>query len=161
MMAFGQEPGVVRFQSGPLANTTVTPFVAPIAAGEEVEWQGVEWFFQAWKTVDPELRQRIHQASSWREAKQLGQKVPLRAGWDTGEPVEGQTRIKIMLNGHRFKFQQHEESREALRLTGARWLVEARPDPFWGIGRDGNGPNWQGRCLMVVRDELFPDEPPF
>jgi ribA/ribD-fused uncharacterized protein len=155
------DQGVIRFQTGLPANTTVTPFRAPIAAGEEVEWLGAEWFFQAWKTASLEARRAIHAAATWRLAKQLGQKVPMRPGWDTGEPVAEQQRIRVMLAAHRFKFEQHAESREWLKGTGAATLVEARDDPFWGIGPDGRGPNWQGRCLMWTRDVLFPDDPPF
>lgn len=154
------DQGVLRFSTGLPANTTVTPFVAPIAPGEDVEWKGVEWFFQAWKTGNLDARRVIHSAPTWKLAKQMGQKVPMRARWDSGEPVEAQERIRVMLAGHRFKFTQHEESRLWLRDTGAKTLVEARPDPFWGIG-SGRGPNWQGWCLMRTRDELFPDEPPF
>lgn len=149
--------GVIRFQSGLPANTTVTPFVAPIAVGEDVEWPGVEWFFQAWKTNVLDARRLVHAAPTWREAKRLGQKVRRRPGWDSGDPVEEQVRIHVMLAGHRFKFFQHEESRAWLLGTGAATLVEDRADPFWGVGPDGHGPNWQGRCLMRVRAEIDPE----
>lgn len=158
-MVVGNGPGLVKFTSGLPANTTVTPFKGPIERGRDVEWPGVEWFFQAWKSTDPEVRERIRNAATWREAKSLGQRVrPLRAGWDTGEPVEEQVRIRVMLQGMRLKFEQHEEARVWLYGTGSRTIVEAREDPFWGIGADGQGPNWCGWCLMAVRREMMADD---
>lgn len=160
-MASHGRGGTHRFRSGPLANTTVTPFVAPIQAGEDAEWQGVEWFFQAWKTGDLEARRLIREAPTWRAAKQLGQHVRRRSGWDTGEPVEDQRRVHVMLAGMRFKFRQHEEARGALIATGFRTILEDLPDPFWGVGPDDKGQNWTGRLLRQVRDEIAPDELPF
>lgn len=152
--------GTHRFRSGLLANTTVTPFVAPIRAGEDVEWPGAEWFFQAWKTSSLEARLLILRAGTWRQAKHLGQHVPRREGWDTGEPVE-QKRIHVMRAGMRFKFKQHAEARDALIATGYRTILEDLPDPFWGVGPDDKGQNWTGRLLREVRDEIEPGELPF
>lgn len=54
----------------------------------------------------------------------------------------------------RAKFTQHPDLMEKLRETWPSPLIEeSNTDPFWGIGKKGNGQNMLGKLLMEVRDE--------
>jgi N-glycosidase YbiA len=53
------------------------------------------------------------------------------------------------------KFTQHPELAAALLATADSELIEDSPsEPYWGVGRDGQGLNWAGRVLMEVRQKL-------
>jgi ribA/ribD-fused uncharacterized protein len=53
------------------------------------------------------------------------------------------------------KFSQHDDLRVLLLSTGQLPIVEASTtDPFWGIGKRGDGKNMLGQLLMELRDRL-------
>lgn len=55
----------------------------------------------------------------------------------------------------REKFTQNPRLRQMLVNTGTLKLIEDSPyDPFWGVGRDGNGENQLGLALMRLRAAL-------
>jgi ribA/ribD-fused uncharacterized protein len=71
----------------------------------------------------------------------------------------------VMKNANTFKFQQHDNARNALLATGTKKLGEATIDPYFGIGQTLNsktvtsdstwrGQNVMGTVLTSVRDSL-------
>jgi ribA/ribD-fused uncharacterized protein len=116
-------------------------------------WPTTEHYFQAQKSMDPDLRKRIRKAPRPHDAARLGRskEVDLRPDWE---------RVKdgIMLEALRAKFTQHHHLRELLLATGDARLVEhTSRDSYWGDGGDGTGKNRLGRLLMQVRQELLAD----
>ena len=73
--------------------------------------------------------------------------------WDI---VGNWSKIKVnrMYNVLKAKFSDV-ELREKLLETGNSILIEdSKTDPFWGVGKKGNGKNMLGKLLMKVRREL-------
>lgn len=71
-----------------------------------------------------------------------------RLDWDT-------VKLDIMRRGNQAKYAQNPDLAAALLATGEAELVEnSRGEPFWGVGRDGRGPNWAGQILMEIRAAL-------
>lgn len=104
----------------------------------------VEHCYQREKTLDQEWRDRIMGADSAGKAKKLGRKAPLREEWE-------QVKLWVMLELLLEKFADP-EAQEQLLATGDATLIEGNwwGDTFWGVC-DGNGLNWLGRLLEVVR----------
>ena len=121
------------------------------------EWQGQVWStseaaFQAAKTHDDRLRQRIRQAPSPAAAKRLGRRADLRPDW---EDVKDDVMHAIL----QAKFAMP-QLRDALLATGDAELVEGNTwgDVYWGVCR-GRGRNRLGQILMRVRDDLRARDP--
>lgn len=73
--------------------------------------------------------------------------------WDI---VENWSKIKVnrMYKVLKVKF-SNVKLREKLLETGNSILIEnSKTDPFWGIGKKGNGKNMLGKLLMKVREEI-------
>ncbi|WP_394617833.1 NADAR family protein [Lentzea sp. JNUCC 0626] len=70
--------------------------------------------------------------------------------------VAPQARTAVMAKLLRLKFAQHPELVETLKETGTARLIYSDFSEFWGEGR-----NWMGRLLELIRAELFVhnDEP--
>uniref|UniRef100_A0A6B2LIP5 NADAR domain-containing protein n=1 Tax=Arcella intermedia TaxID=1963864 RepID=A0A6B2LIP5_9EUKA len=69
-------------------------------------------------------------------------------GWD-------EKGMEVMLKALRAKFTQHPELSEALKLTTGCWMIEhTKNDKKWGDGLTGDGTNYLGKLLMLVRKEL-------
>lgn len=124
-------------------------------------YPSVEHAFQAAKTKDLEMREKIRTAGSAAQAKRLGRTVKLRQDWD-------EIRLEVMERLLRRKFEN---------LYLRQWLDETKPsvliegnswgDKFWGMTSvmrttpwDGDaivscwdGENHLGRLLMEIRDE--------
>ena len=110
---------------------------------------------------DDEMRARILQSGSPKEAKALGRQV---RGFD--DAAWSAHRFDLVVRGNVHKFASREDFRSYLLGTGARVLVEAAPrDRIWGIGlgaeRAANthpsgwrGQNLLGFALMEARDRL-------
>ena len=121
------------------------------------EWQGQVWStseaaFQAAKTHDDRLRERIRQAPTPAAAKRLGRRADLRPDW---EDVKGDVMRSVL----QAKFAVP-ELRDALLATGDAELVEGNDwgDTYWGVCR-GRGRNRLGQILMQVRDDLRVRDP--
>ena len=57
-----------------------------------------------------------------------------------------------MCEALRLKFDQHPQLQEQLLATHGYELVEMNPtDPYWSIGKHGNGQNMLGKLLMDLR----------
>lgn len=127
------------------------------------EWQTVEHYYQAQKFEDAAHSERIRQAATPREAKNLGQSrdMPVRADWES-------RRMTAMLQALVAKFTQNadlqtmllaiandEFIKGAYRDTNDITFVEASPqDDFWGDGADGKGENRLGYLLTTMRRHL-------
>lgn len=131
----------------------------------QVDWEGIiytssEHAFNAGKTLEQELRERIAAAPTPAEAKRLGGPPSrggivreLRPGWD--ELV----RYHVMGQVQAIKFADPVLFRQLL-ATGSAQLVEGNTwhDTHWGVchcpRHGGVGDNHLGRMLMRVRAQL-------
>jgi ribA/ribD-fused uncharacterized protein len=124
-----------------------------------IEFQGivfptVEHAFQAAKTQDPEVKLRISQMSTPGKAKRAAGKKGIVK--DFNPERWDKERIGVMLHLIRLKF-QIPELRQKLLETGELKLVEGNNwnDTFWGVSlKTGNGKNFLGRILELVRKEI-------
>lgn len=105
----------------------------------------LEHAYQAAKTDDWELRERMSQLHNPVTAKRLGRELPLRPGW-------GAMRIAVMQILIATKFSPHRIESQWLLDTGDEELIEGNTwnDTFWGVC-NGTGANWLGRLLMERR----------
>ena len=127
--------------------TTFAP--SPIVIGGK-RYPTLEHYFQAMRFPgDPMWQEAIRVSADPKKARQLGTDPAhtVRPDWDTVKEA-------VMLEGLREKFRQNRGLLDLLKATGARPLVEASPDPFWGEGRTGKGKNRYGKLLEQVRAEL-------
>lgn len=114
---------------------------------EEIEYPSAEAAYNAQKSEDIEIRKQFC-TMNWKQARDYGQEVKLRDGWDD-------MRDEIMLNVIRAKFKNN-KLRERLLMTRTEHLEEANDfgDTYWGTV-DGKGLNKLGEILMQVRRELY------
>jgi ribA/ribD-fused uncharacterized protein len=115
-------------------------------------WPTAEHYYQAQKFLgsDRDIFDRIHAAPTPEAAAKLGRSHAqiYRPDWD-------QSKLTVMGDVVRDKFQRHREIQQILIATGDRLLIEDSPvDYFWGCGADRTGENHLGQILMQVRDEL-------
>lgn len=114
-----------------------------------VRWKTMEHYFQAMKFINTPHYEKIANAGSPKQAKDLGQSrnIPIRNDWE-------EIKENIMLLGLREKF-KNDDLKELLIKTGKKKLIENSPyDKYWGIGKDGKGKNRLGELLMELREEL-------
>ncbi|GLV59848.1 hypothetical protein KDH_66720 [Dictyobacter sp. S3.2.2.5] len=139
-------PSVVRFQAPRgealyLAND----YPAPITLAGRT-YATVQHAYWAMATTDAEARERIIYAQTAQEAQQIGQQAPLRPDWNV-------VRLSVMTRLVRAKFQQHPDLAAQLIATGDGRLVNSQErSRYWGFL--GQGRNWLGRILELVRSEL-------
>lgn len=112
-------------------------------------YPAVENAYQAAKTRDPEVRERIAAADP-DEAKRLGRLSLDQPGWE-------EMKVAVMrgLVGQKFR---DERMRRLLLSTGTAELVEGNDwgDDFWGMC-GGRGQNFMGLILMAVRARAIRD----
>lgn len=127
-------------------------YVAPIEITGKT-YQTTEHYYQAQKAAKSSDRERIRTAPTPHDAANIGRRqIELRPDWET-------IKYGVMLVALTAKFTQHPSLAAQLLGTGDAYLVEhtvgsVRPDPVWGDGKAGEGMNWLGKLLMLVRDEL-------
>ncbi len=111
-----------------------------------------EHAYQACKTLDPVEVDAVYAASTPGKAKRAGQKVTMRPNWDA-------IKLDVMLKVLRCKFEYNPALAAQLVETYPHDLVEGNHwnDTYWGVCK-GEGQNWLGRLLMVVRSGLMADE---
>lgn len=111
-------------------------------------YPSVEHAYQAAKTLDPIVRERIRTAATPGRAKRGGNNVKLRPHWE-------QIKIGIMRELLYQKFARYSYLRKQLIDTGDLLLVEGNTwgDTFWGVC-DGKGENQLGILLMEVRNKI-------
>jgi ribA/ribD-fused uncharacterized protein len=110
-------------------------------------YQSIEHAYQSAKTLVQEERDRIRVAKTPGDAKKLGRRVTLQAGWDA-------MRVGVMRELLRAKFSSN-VLKAMLLETGDADLVEGNfwGDHFWGICK-GRGKNNLGKLLMEIRKEV-------
>lgn len=113
------------------------------------EYPSVEHAYQASKTFDSKLREKIRFCKTPAEAKKMGKAVPLRDDWD-------EIKVSIMQTLVYLKFVKNKELRDLLLATEPEHLEEGNTwgDTFWGVCK-GEGKNLLGRILMDIRRILL------
>jgi len=127
---------------------------------DDIVYNSSEHGYQAEKSVFLQDKEYIRAAIDGKEAKKRGQikrkqKIVIRRDW---EQVKGAAMLKVL----RAKFTQNPELGRLLLDTGYAELVEGNTwhDNLWGnctCGGPmccGDGENWLGKLLMLVRGEL-------
>lgn len=119
----------------------------------KVEYEGityncVEAAYQAAKSLDVKVRQRVAELPSPYACKRYGRGIALRPDWDD-------VKVEIMRSLLQQKFTPGTALAERLIATGSRLLVEGNDwgDTFWGVCRKV-GENHLGRLLMDIRRRL-------
>ncbi len=119
-----------------------------------LEFPTVEHAYQAAKTLEAGVREKIRGASTPGLAKKMGRKLPQRPDW-------AEIKVEVMRDLIRQKFEQHPDLHKRLLATGDAELVEGNTwhDNFWGDCRcprcaASPGQNRLGRLLMEVRRHL-------
>jgi ribA/ribD-fused uncharacterized protein len=113
-------------------------------------WLTSEHYYQAWKFLDYETRERIRLMPKPGDAAREGRRrdLPLREDWE-------EIKVSVMLQAVLFKFEQHEDIKQILLGTGDARIVERTDrDSYWGDGPDGKGRNMLGQVLQIVRAHL-------
>lgn len=119
------------------------------------QYPTVEHAYQAAKSSDQAVRERIRAAATPQIAKCMGNPkhrlcvIPtVRADWE-------EIKLAVMRALVREKFVRHPSLARLLLATGDLALVERNlwRDRFWGVW-EGRGENHLGRILMDVRAEL-------
>lgn len=122
-------------------------FVPAEVMMDGIQYSSTEHAYQAAKTLDPEERLLIQQASTPGQAKRLGKQLKQRADWN-------EVKDDIMRN---LLFQKFNipHLKKLLLATGDAYIEETNTwnDTYWGVCR-GNGQNKLGRLLMEIRAEL-------
>ena len=113
---------------------------------EGIEYPSAEAAYNAQKSEDIEIRKQFC-TMNWNQARDYGQEVKLREGWDD-------MRDEIMLNVIRAKFKNN-RLRERLLMTRTEHLEEANDfgDTYWGTV-DGKGLNKLGEILIMQGDVI-------
>lgn len=119
---------------------------------EGILYHSTEAAFQAAKTLDVSMKQRIANAETPGQAKRLGRQVVLRIDWE-------EYKDKVMLDLLRKKFARGTDLAKRLNATGEAILIEGTTwhDQYWGVCTcpkcGGKGRNILGQLLMIVRTE--------
>ncbi len=115
-----------------------------------ITYKNVEAAFHAQKVFDREKKKEFSNLNP-SEAKRLGRRVKLRSDWES-------VKVDIMTDLVRIKFLQNPDLKKKLLATGDEILIEGNwwNDQFWGVCK-GEGQNYLGRILMMIRKELRDD----
>lgn len=116
---------------------------------DDKEWPTTEHYYQAMKSIDPEIQEQIRLCSTPKKAKQLANSVELRDNWEN-------IKFYIMLKAIRAKVEHHSSIKKLLLETENSLIAENSPyDYIWGLGANGTGQNLLGKIWVRVRNELF------
>ena len=113
---------------------------------KEQSWPTAEHFYQAHKSLDPNVQDFIKNLSSPGKAKREGQKIQLSPDWS-------HRKFMVMMEALVAKFKAPTLQSQLLSLKGI--IVEDNKDLIWGSGVKGNlgpGSNMLGKLLMLTRD---------
>ena len=136
---------------GFLCNFSKISFIA-----ENIKWKTSEHYYQYKKLkflqsigepVSDDLIQEVINASTPYKSKQIGHKhFDQIDKWD-------EVKVSAMEDVLRMKFKK-KFIRQCLINTGDAVLIEqSLYDEFWAEGKNGNGKNMLGICLMKIREE--------
>lgn len=119
----------------------------------DIDWHGKIWpstehIYQAMKTKDKALQEKMRLCPTPGKVKRLGKNVELRPLWD-------ELKFAFMYTIVNEKFKQCADLRQMLLDTGEQELQEGNSwgDVYWGICK-GKGQNCLGRILMEIRSDL-------
>ncbi|MFF8828148.1 NADAR domain-containing protein [Streptomyces sp. NPDC015131] len=122
-------------------------YPAPIAL-DDVTYPSVAHAYWAQSVAEPEARNAVATAETGAHAQMLAAEAPRREGWE-------RTRTAVMARLLRAKYAQHADLAEVLLATGdATLLYDDADSAYWG-DNGGQGRNWMGRLLELVRSELL------
>ena len=112
-------------------------------------WPTTEHYYQAMKTEDKLLQEKIRQSPDVRTVFNLGQQISKRPDW-------AKHSVNYMVKAVREKFTQDDQLNKLLLSTKDTVLVEAagKRDSFYGAGGDWKGTNHLGQILTHIRAEL-------
>lgn len=117
-------------------------------------WPTVEHYFQAKKFAGQDYEERIRNAFTPKDARNMGisREHPIRPDWE-------EIKVDVMREAIYKKFTHHSNhnkaARELLLSTANKELIESSPfDYYWGCGGDGSGENMLGKLLMELREKL-------
>jgi ribA/ribD-fused uncharacterized protein len=121
-------------------------FYPSVIVVEGLAFSTVEHAYQAWKTYDRTMVDKIQGARTPGIAKRLGRQAKVRSDWE-------QIKDSVMLTCLRLKFELP-AMRKLLLATGDATLIETNTwsDRYWGVC-GGIGQNKLGVLLMQVREE--------
>ncbi|MCX4673364.1 NADAR family protein [Streptomyces sp. NBC_01381] len=105
--------------------------------------------YWALSAADPRDHDRIRDAPSVRDAREMGGRVERRADWPD-------VRLAVMEGLLEVKFTQNPELAQILLATGDSVIsyTGLSDSPFWRDAGDGRGRNWVGRLLELTRARL-------
>ena len=109
-----------------------------------------EHLYQANKALSANEHRWVAEAPTPAGAKKRGRRVQLVPDWE-------RIKLAVMYTAVRAKFDQNPDLAKDLLDTGVEEIVEANAwrDCYWGVDeRTGQGSNWLGRILMLVRSEI-------
>ena len=114
----------------------------------DIRWRSVENYYQAMKTLDVSIRQRIAYMTP-AQAKKAGRNLLIRPDWEN-------IKYDVMITALRAKF-SNEDWTKKLLATENEVLIEWNNwnDKIWGVSiKDNLGENKLGKALMKIREEL-------
>ena len=115
-----------------------------------VFYKTVEHYYQSEKFSDPEIKKRIIDADTPKEASNIGRDRSLKR-IDDFKSIKNQ----VMFDGILEKFRQHRDIAYKLIETRNKGIAEATVDEYyWGIGKDKSGKNVIGDILVRVRERI-------
>ncbi|MFJ9767632.1 NADAR family protein [Streptomyces erythrochromogenes] len=121
-------------------------YPAPITVSG-TSYPSVAHAYWALSAAEPGTRHTIAKSESASAARTLAAGVPRREDW-------GQLRTAVMTQLLRAKYEQHPELAAVLLATDdATVIYDDMNSNFWG-DNTGQGRNWSGRLLELVRSEL-------
>ena len=115
-----------------------------------VFYKTVEHYYQSEKFDDPEIKNKIINADTPKEASNIGRDRSLKR-IDDFKSIKNQ----VMYDGILEKFRQNRDIAYKLIETRNKMIAEATIDEFyWGIGKDKSGKNVIGDILVRVRKRI-------
>lgn len=115
-----------------------------------VFYKTVEHYYQSEKFDDPEIKNKIINADTPKEASNIGRDRNLKR-IDDFKSIKNQ----VMFDGILEKFRQNRDIAYKLIETRNKKIAEATIDEYyWGIGKDKSGKNVIGDILVRVRERI-------
>ncbi|MBR6820780.1 MAG: DUF1768 domain-containing protein [Bacilli bacterium] len=113
-------------------------------------YKTVEHYYQSEKFNDPEIKNKIINADTPKEASNIGRDRNLKR-IDDFKSIKNQ----VMFDGILEKFRQNRDIAYKLIETRNKKIAEATIDEYyWGIGKDKSGKNVIGDILVRVRERI-------
>ena len=113
-----------------------------------------EHYYQSKKFDDNEVVQKIINASTPKEASNIGRdrNNKLRDNWCM-------IKKDIMYEAVLYKFKAHDDIKQKLLATGNEEIIEeTTKENYWGCGPNYDGENNYGKILCRVREQLRSEE---